>query len=183
MRFQERVPDLLEPHRCIPAAVGPQQRDHLAECADTTEAGSARENIFDGANKQDFVRPFVDHETGKNFGRLEADEPPFRAQGVEHESLFAETLLQADSMRFGPDVHACVARIQTVAEPLAERVDQEGVVLVKLDEVRVRRGAVPPSWHRKSGSAEGGMIFGDTHRQYYGRSRRGSTISTGVVRM
>ncbi len=38
-------------------------------------------------------------------------------------------------MSFGADEDACVARVQAVAEPTGQRIDEEAVILVKLDQV------------------------------------------------
>ena len=133
----------------MPVSVGPQERDHLAEYAEVACFGYAAENAFDRASEQRLVRPFIDHEGRKHLGRIAADEAPLFAKLVEIDASSCETFFQTDAMRFGPDVHATVAGAQAVGEPMRQRIDKEAVILVELNQMRMRIDVRPRGRRRK----------------------------------
>lgn len=49
-----------------------------------------------------------------------------------------ETFFEADAMRFGPDVSETVADAEAVSEPMRQGIDEEAVILVELNQMRMR---------------------------------------------
>ena len=71
-------------------------------------------------------------------GRIAADEATLFAKLVEIDAMSCEPFFQADAMGFGADVDATVAGAQAVGEPMSQRIDEKAVILVELNQMRMR---------------------------------------------
>src|SRR5579862_3836 len=151
VRLHERVPQFLEADGSLAVSVGPQERNHLAECAEFARLVHACDNALDGAREQPFVRPFVNHEGRKRLGGIAADEAALLVEPVEIDAPGCEMFFEADPMRFGPDVHATVADTEAIGEPMRQRIDEEAVILVELNQMRVGIDVRPRARRGKGG--------------------------------
>ena len=133
----ELRPELLQAYGRVRPPVVPEQGDHFAERPDAAPAAARRafDHASDDVGETALIGSVVAHELGEAPDRVEGDEPTLAARAAEVEPIGGEPVGELLSMRFGGDDHGGVTRAERGADVPRDRIDQENIAVVELDQV------------------------------------------------
>jgi len=142
VRVRELVPELLQGDRGVRVAGRPQQRDHLAVDTHAATAGpGARELAADGLLEALCVGRSVDHEGLEQLRRIEGDVAAGLDRMLDVDPGGVQRRREHDAMLRGRDDDRRASGVQARADEVADRVGEEPIRLVELDDVLVRVGS------------------------------------------
>ncbi len=145
------VPQVFEANGGIPIAAGPQQGHHLAERMDPpAPLAQLRHHASDQLANPLGIGCTVDHDSRQGLGRVEDHEPARCHRFVDVNARRPQRVLNGLTVRGRCDDDARVPFPQRGPDKPGDRVDQERVALVELDEMLVLPHFAPVD-HRRGG--------------------------------